>query len=213
MLQVQKFTFNPFSENTYVVYNETGDCIIFDPGLYNAHDEIELSQFIEHKELKPAYLINTHCHIDHIMGNEYISKKYGLELYAHKLEVDILKMGRTTALMYGLHYNPSPEIVHYIDENDVIQLGKESLKILFTPGHSPGSICFYSESSEFVISGDVLFRQSIGRSDLPGGKHETLVNSIKTQMYNLPDETIVYSGHGPETQIGYEKIYNPFVQG
>lgn len=212
MLQVEAFTFNPFSENTYVVYNEHGDAAIFDPGLYTAHDETAITQFIEEKGLKPAYLINTHCHIDHIFGNTYIAEKYGLELHAHQKEVPIIEMGTASATMYGLKYYPSVKIVHYIDENDTIILGKDRLDILFTPGHSPGSISFYNAEAGFVISGDVLFQGSIGRSDLPGGNHEVLLSSIRTELFTLPEHTVVYSGHGPATDIGTEKRFNPFFQ-
>jgi len=212
MLQVQAFDFNPFSENTYIVYNDHGDAIIFDPGTYTAHDEQILSSFIEDNQLTPRYLINTHCHIDHILGNTYVAEKYQLELYAHKNEVPILEMGTATATMYGLHYYPSVKIVNYIDENDTIVLGKDRLQILFTPGHSPGSLSFYNPEAGFVIAGDVLFNRSIGRSDLPGGDHETLLQSIRTQLFTLPDKTIVYSGHGPETYIGEEKQFNPFFR-
>ncbi len=210
MLKVQSFTFNPFSENTYLVYNEQGDGIIFDPGTYTAYDEQELSEFISSNNIKPRYLINTHCHIDHIFGNTYIAEKYQLELYAHVNEVQILEMGAASAAMYGLQYYPSVKIVNFIDEKDMIILGKDQLKILFTPGHSPGSLSFYNAEAGFVISGDVLFQGSIGRSDLPGGKHEVLLSSIRTELFTLPEDTIVYSGHGAPTNIGTEKRYNPF---
>ncbi len=210
MLNIQSFTFNPFSENTYIVYNESGDCIIFDPGMYTASDEKVLTDFITSNNLKPHYLINTHCHIDHIMGNRFVSEKYQLDLHAHQLEERILQMGVASASMYGLHYTPSVDIVNFIDENDTIILGKDQLKILFTPGHSPGSLSFYNAEAKFVVVGDVLFQGSIGRTDLPGGHHDTLLQSVRNQLFVLPDDTAVYSGHGPSTDIGTEKRYNPF---
>jgi hydroxyacylglutathione hydrolase len=211
MLKVQSFTFNPFAENTYIVYDEMCNCAIFDPGMYNASEQMELVQFIEKHQLKPQYLINTHCHIDHIMSNTFISEKYNLKLMAHQNEVQILSMGKASAAMYGLSYHLSVEITQFIDERDVIILGNDALEIRFVPGHSPGSLCFYSATGQFVVSGDALFQQSIGRTDLPGGDHSTLIGSIKSELMSLPDETIVFSGHGPETSIGDERVNNPFL--
>lgn len=213
MLHVQPFTFNPFSENTYLVYNDSKEAIIFDPGLYNSYDEQELLEYIEQNGIKPKYLINTHCHIDHIFGNTFVSEKFSLDLHAHQLESNILKMGKASASMYGLHYRESVDIKVPIDEKDTIVLGRDQLKILFTPGHSPGSLSFYSEEAGFVIAGDVLFRESIGRTDLPGGDYNTLIHSIRTELFVLPENTVVYSGHGPETDIAHEKIHNPFLNG
>ncbi|MCC6818603.1 MAG: MBL fold metallo-hydrolase [Bacteroidia bacterium] len=213
MLKVHSFAFNPFSENTYIVYDEQGNCIIFDPGMYDAYEQKEFSTFINENLLKPQYLINTHCHIDHIMGNTWVSETYGLSLHAHALEKGILEMGRASANLYGLQYQESIPISHFIDTNDVIMLGKHRLEILFTPGHSPGSLSFYNRESNFAIVGDVLFKNSIGRTDLPGGDFETLISSIRTQLFTLADNTIVYNGHGPSTEIGTEKIYNPFLHG
>jgi hydroxyacylglutathione hydrolase len=213
MLKVHAFAFNPFSENTYIVSDELGNCILFDPGMYNAHEQMVLVNFIKENKLKPQYLINTHCHIDHIMGNTFISETYGLSLHAHTLETPILNMGKASATMYGLNYQESVGIGQCIDEKDVIILGKHQLQILFTPGHSPGSLSFYSAESGFAIVGDVLFKNSIGRTDLPGGDYDTLIHSIKSQLFALPDNTIIYNGHGPATEIGYEKLYNPFLAG
>lgn len=212
MLKVQSFTFNPFSENSYIVYDENGDCIVFDPGMYNAHDQQTIEKFILSNHLKPHYLINTHCHIDHILGNTWFSEKYGLDLYAHQNEIRVLDSGLNSATIFGLHYQESVPIKHFIDENDLIVLGKHQLKILFTPGHSPGSLSFYSPESGFAIVGDVLFKGSIGRTDLPGGDYETLIQSIENKLFTLPDATIIYNGHGPFTDIGTEKRFNPFFQ-
>lgn len=211
MLQVMSFTFNPFSENTYILSDEKRNCIIIDPGMYQSQEEQELAAYIRNAGLKPIALLNTHCHIDHIFGNTWVCETYGLELQAHKLETQVLGMGKSSALMYGLHYNESVKIAKYIDETDVIRIGDNELEIFFTPGHSPGSISFYSRKDGFLISGDVLFRNSIGRSDLPGGNHHTLIESIKSKLLVLPDQTRVFSGHGPETTIAYEREYNPFL--
>jgi hydroxyacylglutathione hydrolase len=211
MLQIKKFTFNPFQENTYIIYNDDKECLIIDPGMYSASEQIELDNFIKENRLNPIQLINTHCHIDHIFGNNYCSKKYNLKLHIHENEIPVLESGINTARMYGLNYDESPKADVFIDINKPIQLGHQQLKILFTPGHSPGSLSFYSEEQNFIIVGDALFRQSIGRTDLPGGDYDTLIQSIKTQLLTLPENTIVYSGHGPETTIGHERVYNPFL--
>lgn len=211
MLKVETFTFNPFSENTYIVYDEQGNCILFDPGMYGAEDQMALDSFIQSNHLKPQYLINTHCHIDHIMGNTWASETYHLPLHAHKAEEKILNMGKISAIMYGLQYHESVPITVFIDEKDAIMLGKHRLDILFTPGHSPGSLSFYNAEAGFAIVGDVLFRGSIGRTDLPGGDFDTLIDSITGQLFTLPDKTVIYNGHGPYTDIATEKRYNPFL--
>jgi hydroxyacylglutathione hydrolase len=211
MLKVHSFTFNPFQENTYIVYNEEGSCIIFDPGMYTATEELILSDYIKSKHLKPLYLINTHCHIDHIFGNAWCASHYQLPLQIHALEKPILKGGQLMANMYGLNYTESPEASIFLEPGKTIQLGKDELSILFTPGHSPGSLSFFSSTDGFVISGDALFYESIGRTDLPGGNHMELIRAIREQLFTLPESTIVYSGHGPSTTIGHEKEYNPFL--
>lgn len=211
MLSVQSFTFNPFQENTYILYNEFKECIIIDPGMYNAQEEIALSSYIETNQLTPKLLLNTHCHIDHILGNYFCFQKYNLIPQCHKDETPVLAMGPSTASVYELRYAESPTPVKWIADNEMIKFGNDTLKALYTPGHSPGSLSYYSEDNNFVISGDVLFYQSIGRADLPGGNFTTLIHSIKTRLYTLPEETKVYSGHGPATIIGHEKVYNPYV--
>lgn len=213
MLSVHTFAFNPFSENTYLVSDEHGNCIVFDPGMYDAKDQMVFSDYILEKRLKPQYLINTHCHIDHIMGNTWVSETFGLELHAHKNETRVLEMGKMSASLYGLKYQESVPIKHFLDEKDVLILGEHRLEILFTPGHSPGSLSFYSPESGFALVGDVLFRGSIGRTDLPGGDFNTLMHSISTQLLNLPDSTRIYNGHGPSTDIGTERLHNPFING
>lgn len=211
MLSVQSFTFNPFQENTYILYNEFKECIIIDPGMYNAQEEIMFSDYIAANQLTPKLLLNTHCHIDHILGNYFCFQKYNLITHCHADEMQVLAMAQATANVYELRYAESPTPVKWIADNEKIKFGNDTLHALFTPGHSPGSLSFYSEENNFVISGDVLFYQSIGRSDLPGGNFATLIQSIKTRLYALPEETKVYSGHGPATIIGHEKVYNPYV--
>ena len=212
MLQVDYLTFNAFQENTYFVYNEKGNCLIFDPGMNNSGEEEAFVNFIESKELNPVRLINTHCHLDHIFGNNFVAEKYGLSLEIHEGELPVLQAAPQIGQMYGV---PTPENraeLKFLKAGEKILLDEDSLEILFTPGHSPASISFYDDQSKNLIGGDVLFAGSIGRTDLPGGDYDTLIKSIKEQFMVLADEVIVYSGHGPATTIGAERLSNPFLQ-
>lgn len=211
MLTVKQFVFSPIQENTYVIYNESGDCSIIDPGCYSNNERNELKEFILDSGLRPKYLLNTHCHLDHIFGNKFVHDTYGLILHMHELEKPVLDFGPASGAMYGLPFENYEGERVYISERDTITMGPDVFSILFTPGHSPGSICFYCEEQKFIISGDVLFQRSIGRTDLPGGNYETLIKSIQTKLWPLPDDVTVYSGHGPDTTIGYEKKHNPFL--
>jgi len=212
-MDIAIFTFNPFAENTYITYDDSKECVIFDPGCSNSDEQRQLTDFIESNGLKPVKLVNTHCHIDHVLGNKFISEKYGLPLVSHKGEVGVLAMQPQISTMYGIAYDPSPDISEYLDDGDTLVFGNTALKVLFTPGHSPASISFYNEEAGIVIGGDVLFQGSIGRTDLPGGDFETLAKSIREKLYVLPDDVVVYCGHGPSTTIGVEKKTNPFVTG
>jgi len=212
MTQVVSFTFNPFQENTYIVYDETQTCIIIDPGCYDAHEKAKLVQFIQQNRLTPTRLLNTHCHIDHVFGNAFIADAYGLALEIHAGEEIVLNYVPEVAARYGIPYlEHSPAPKHYINADDLIEFGNTQLKALFVPGHSPASLAFYCETAGFVIGGDVLFKDSIGRTDLPGGNHATLLHSITNQLLILSDDVVVYSGHGPKTTIGREKRNNPFL--
>ena len=157
-------------------------------------------------------LINTHCHFDHIFGARWVANTYNLELYIHPDEEKILNGGPQSALLFGLGFSNYKGPLHFLNEGDTIKLGNDELKVLLTPGHSPGSICFYCEAQHFLIGGDVLFHESIGRTDFPYGNHEQLLQSIKEKLFVLPGETIVYPGHGPATTIEHEKLYNPYLQ-
>lgn len=212
MLTVQTFTFNPVQENTYIVYNEKGECCIIDPGCYFANEEIELKSFISNNSLKPLLLLNTHCHLDHIFGNRFVSKTYNLPLYINQLEKSVLEYGPVSGQLWQLPFDNYDGELKYLQENDKVSLGSDILQVLFTPGHSPGSVSFYSPSDKFIISGDVLFEGSVGRTDLPGGDFKTLEESIKTKLYALPADVIVYPGHGNTTTIGDEMKTNPFVK-
>ena len=212
-MNIKSFTFNPFQENTYIVYDKTKECLIIDPGCYTDAERKELKAFIEEKELRPVKLINTHCHIDHVLGNKFTSEQWDLELYMHKEDLPVLEKVGEIGKMYGLEdYEGSPYPKHFLAQGDTLTFGESSFEILFTPGHAPGHICLYSKENNLLIAGDVIFQRSIGRTDLPGGDHSTLINSIVTQLFPLPNETQVFCGHGPSTNLGYEKEHNPFLQ-
>jgi len=212
MFNIVSFTFNPLAENTYILHDESGDCIIIDPGCYFANERIELSGLIKKNGWAPKYLLNTHCHLDHIFGNKFVSETWKLEPYIHTLEQPVLENAAMAGLSWGLPFDNYTGPIRFLRENDVIRLGGDELKVLFTPGHSPGHVCFYSEAQKFVIGGDVLFKTGIGRTDLPGGNYETLLTSIRARLLVLPGETFVYPGHGESTSIGFEKRHNPFLQ-
>ena len=211
-MEVAVFTFNAFAENTYVLFDKTNDCVIVDPGCNSKEEQDLLVGFINSKDLKPVKLVNTHCHIDHILGNAFISEKYGLELIAHRGEIPVLAAGKMTSDMYGIKYDPSPEISSFLNEGELLTFGETSLEVLFTPGHSPASLSFFHPETKQLIAGDVLFDGSIGRTDLPGGDFDTLIANIKNKFFPLGDDVIVYPGHGPSTSIGKEKQLNPFLQ-
>ena len=211
MIKIKTFTFNPFQENTFVVSDETKEAVIFDPGCHNPEEKAELVAFIEKEDLKPVKLINTHCHVDHVFGNAYIHQKYKLSLEAHPEEDYNLKSAVPYADAMGLKMPVSPEIEIDLSEQKEISFGNSKLEIISTPGHSAGGLSFYSKEGEFVIAGDCLFHSGVGRVDLPGGDADVLIESIKEKLFVLPEDTVVYSGHGPKTTIGYEKMHNPFV--
>jgi hydroxyacylglutathione hydrolase len=213
MFAVKAFTFSPVQENTYILYNEQKKAFIIDPGCYFDEERDELASFLKQTELQPIQLLNTHCHLDHVFGNKWIYETYGLELYLHANEKQVLDFAPASGLMWNLPFDNYNGPLHWLKEGDELEMGDDKLTVLFTPGHAPGHVCFYCKAQNFVIGGDVLFRESIGRTDLPGGHHQTLLNSIRTQLFVLPDETIVYSGHGPATTIGHEKKHNPFLIG
>ena len=210
-MQIKKFTFNPFEENTYIVYDETSQCAIIDPGCYMPEEKEELLGFIAAQKLNPVLLLNTHCHVDHIFGNKLIYDTFGLKPQFHQLELRLLEDAGEYSKQWGIFLEPSPAAEKYLNEGDVISFGNVSLEILFTPGHSPGSLCFYHKQQKIIIGGDVLFQMSIGRYDLPGGDEQTLLNSIRAKLFTLPADVKVLPGHGPETTIGFEKMYNPFL--
>lgn len=211
MISVQSFTANPYQENAYVLFDESNECIIIDPGAYTSQEQNELSHFIESSQLKPVKLLNTHCHIDHVLGNAFVHSMYGLLPEFHSLELELLHAIPGYAPQMGIRYELSPLPETFLPETGNIAFGQSTLELIFAPGHSPGHLCFYSPADNFLIGGDVLFYQSIGRTDLPGGNHQQLVDNIKHKLFNLPTDCVVYPGHGPSTQIGFEKAHNPFL--
>lgn len=210
MLQIKSFVFNPLGENTLVVYDETKECIIIDPGCSDKEENAELRGFIENQGLRVKMLINTHCHIDHVLGNQFVKDHFKVNLLIHRLEEPVLRAVESYAANWGFHQYQSSTPDEFLEEGDEIVVGNQAFSVLFLPGHSPGHVGFYSEKNKVLIGGDVLFLNSIGRTDLPGGNHQTLLDSIRQKVFTLPDDVKVYPGHGPETTVGYEKRTNPF---
>jgi glyoxylase-like metal-dependent hydrolase (beta-lactamase superfamily II) len=178
--------------------------------MYTASEQNAVTHFIRDNQLKPVLLLNTHCHIDHVLGNKFVFDMYGLKPQYHEGEVKVLSVVPAYAPQMGIRYEPSPLPDHYLPETGIISFGNTELKLIFAPGHSPAHLCFYDEADNLLIGGDVLFKGSIGRTDLPGGDYQTLINNIEQKLFTLPADCTVYPGHGPETTIGFEKQYNPF---
>ncbi|RNI33283.1 MBL fold metallo-hydrolase [Rufibacter immobilis] len=210
-LQLKSFTFNPFSENTYVLYDHTQECVVIDPGCSNKQEQQELQSFISANSLKVVRLLNTHCHIDHVLGNKFVSDTYGVPLEIHEADLEVLRAVPTYSTAYGLPQYQEVLPEKFLTEGENILFGETELQVLFTPGHAPGHVVFYHQESKNLIGGDVLFQRSIGRTDLPGGDYATLLESIRTKLFSLPDEVVVHPGHGPSTTIGEEKASNPFL--
>ncbi len=211
MLKIKSFVFSPIQENTYLLYNELNHCAIIDPGCYFDAEKEQMAGFIEQNGLTPKMLLNTHCHLDHVFGNKFTAEKWGLTLQLHEKEKAVLEFAPASGLMWNMPFDNYTGHFNYIKEGDIITIGSDELLVIEAPGHSPGHVCFYCKAQGFIIGGDVLFQRSIGRTDLPGGDHRTLLNSIRHKLFVLPDETRVYSGHGPATTIGEEKAENPFL--
>jgi len=212
MIHIKSFVCNPYQENTYLLYDDNGTTAIIDPGMYGPGEEEAVRTFIETQGLEPTLLLNTHCHVDHVLGNRYIYEQYGLLPQFHEGELPLLMEVQNYAPQMGIRYDPSPIGETFLPDSGSIHFGPNELTLISAPGHSPAHLCFYHRTQGFLIGGDVLFRNSIGRTDLPGGNHQLLLTSITQKLYTLPDETVVYPGHGPETTIGYEKQTNPFIR-
>jgi len=211
MLEIQAFVFNQYQENTYVISDETQSCVIIDPGCYRPEEKQLLVDYIEQNGLKPIYLLNTHGHIDHMLGNYFVKEKYQIPFLTHELVVNELESVPGYAAAFGMNPDPSPAPDQLLEEGDIITFGQTSFEVLFTPGHSAGHISFFHRASHQLFSGDVLFQGSIGRTDLPGGDSQTLMQTIENKLLPLGDEVKVYTGHGGSTTIGQERIANPFI--
>ena len=212
MIKLKKFVFNNFQENTYIIYDETNECVIIDPGCNSKMEDDIILSYINSNNLKPVELLNTHCHLDHIFGNYLFQKEYSLIPKFHKLDLPLYINQKNIADSYGIKFNiPNYNSLH-IDENDKIYFGNNFLNILFTPGHSPGHLCFLNKQENILISGDLIFQLSVGRTDLPLGDFEDLMKSINNKIINLNDNMKIYPGHGNNSNIGFEKKHNPFIQ-
>jgi glyoxylase-like metal-dependent hydrolase (beta-lactamase superfamily II) len=212
-MNIIKQVFSVFEVNTYIVYDSTGECVIIDPACNTKQEQKILIDFIEKNRLKPVKLLNTHCHLDHVFGNKFISETFSLKTEAHKEEEFNINNAVHAAEIYGVKMDKPNPIQNYINEPDKIKFGNSELDILHVPGHTAGSLVFYNENEHFAVCGDVIFKGSIGRTDLPGGNYETLINQISLKLFPLNNNTILYPGHGSETTIGNEKKYNPFLNG
>ena len=211
-MTVSGFTFNAFSENTYLLHDATRQCVIMDPGCYDKAEQQALKAFIREQGLQVVLLLNTHCHIDHVLGNQFIIDTYKVPFLIHEADLSVLRAVPTYAPSYGFPlYNPA-EPTGFLTPGQPVTFGETLLEVRFAPGHAPGHVVFYHEPTETVIGGDVLFQGSIGRTDLPGGNYDTLIESIKSQLLTLPDSVTVYPGHGPATTIGAERRSNPFLR-
>ncbi len=211
MINVHYFTFNGFQENTFILFDETKQCVIIDPGCYSNEEQQELVNYISENDLTPVKLLNTHCHIDHVLGNNFVASKYNIGLEMHKNDIPTLHATPEYGHTFGFNIDPSPDPTTLLEDGDTVKFGNSTLSVLFTPGHSAGHVVFVAHEEKFVINGDVLFQGSIGRTDLPGGDYHTLIESIKTKLLTLDDDFEVYAGHGPSTSIGYERNHNPFL--
>lgn len=211
MVKIEKFVVNPLGENSFVLSDETGECIFIDPGFYYAEEYDEIREYISQQKLKPVKIVNTHCHFDHILGVDFIRKEFGIRFYAHPDDAFWVEKADEQGAMFGFNIAPVNPIDEFIREGEEVRFGNTVLEVIHVPGHSPGHVVFYNRAEKFLIAGDVLFYGSIGRTDLPGGDYHTLINGIRSKLFALPDDTKVYSGHGPETSIGFEKNTNPFL--
>lgn len=212
MLKIHSFEFNPFNENTYLLWDDqTKIAAIIDPGCYDDYEKDELTRFIESEKLNLSFIINTHCHIDHILGVNFIKETYQAKYLIPEKDLPLHSNAVSQGEMFGFELEELQNPDEFISEDKIIKLGNEELKPLFTPGHTPGEYCFYSEKNRICITGDVLFHQSVGRTDLWGGNYDTLMESIKTKLLTLPDDTKIFPGHGIESSIGLEKKQNPFL--
>lgn len=211
MTQIKIFHFNDLEVNTFVIWDETGECVVIDAGCATDYECKALADFISENGLKPVHLLSTHYHIDHILGNKFVSETYQIPVTAHAAGEIFWKHGDLFASSFGVDRRELIAPDKFLKDGDVVVFGAGQLKVLYTPGHADGSVCFYNEKEGYVIVGDVLFYGSIGRTDLPSGNYDAIKKSIHEKLFTLPDDTVVYPGHGPKTAIGFEKMNNPYL--
>lgn len=211
MIQIQSFVFSPFQENTYVLFDETHEAVIIDPGCLMQAEKETLAQFVTQNRLIVKALLQTHAHLDHVFGSAFVKRKYGVKMWMHKNELPILASVENRCQLWGIRGYEPVEADEFIDEGDIISFGNSQLEILFVPGHAPGHLAFVNHAQRFVIGGDVLFKGSVGRTDFPLCDHEALINSIQMKFMTLEDDYRVYAGHMDSTTIGHERRTNPFL--
>jgi len=211
MGKLKTFTFNPFQVNTYVLYDESGQCVIIDPACYEDTEKKILAEFIMKEKLEPLFVLNTHGHVDHILGNNFITKEFNIPLKTHNDSLYFIEKGKEYAQVFGFEIQDQVKPEEFLEDGGVINYGNQQLKLIYTPGHADGSLCFYHQEDGLLFCGDVLFRAGIGRTDLPTGDYEKLIKNIKEKLMVLPEDVVVYPGHGPETTIREEKNSNPFI--
>ncbi len=212
MIKVEKYIVNPLQENTWLLYDETRECIIIDAGFHYKDEKEEILSVIAENSLKPVKLVNTHCHFDHMLGIEFMRNHYNLPFFVHKDDLFLVERAVAQGEMFGFSMKPVLPPDGFISGGETLKFGNSELSIIHVPGHSPGHVVFYAKHEKFLVAGDVLFYGSIGRTDLPGGDYNTLINAIRSELFILPDDTVVYCGHGPETTISFEKTNNPFLK-
>ena len=211
-MNIKTFTVNGFAVNSFVLYDDSGECLIIDPGFYEQKEKDSLLKFISENELKPIKVLNTHCHVDHILGNRFVCEQFQIPLSAHEEDEFLLNRASQMGEIFGFKGVSSPPVDDYLKQDDTVRFGNSEIEVIHTPGHSPGSVSFFNKQDGFIIAGDVLFAGSIGRTDLPKGNYKTLISSIMDKLLILPAETTVFPGHGPSTTIRHEYDTNPFLQ-
>ena len=212
MITIKTFVFNILNTNTYIVFDETKECAIIDAACQEYQEKESLVNFIESNKLKPVKLLNTHCHVDHILGNPFVIEKFNISYEAHPAGKLFWEMAKEFGSVFNLKVDRVIKPAKFLYDGEIIKFGNSELLVLYTPGHADGSVCFLNKEQKFVITGDTLFRESIGRTDLPTANYDLLIKSIKNKLLILDDEYIVYPGHGPATTIGYEKMNNAFLK-
>ena len=211
MLQIKRFVFNPFEVNTYILYDDTNECLVVDAGCYGQDERKDVVDFISSNRLTPKLIVNTHGHVDHVLGNGFLKEEYAVDILGHAADNQLIENANKHGMIFGLRVETPPPLNRELVHNDTIRFGRSELSVIHTPGHSPGGICLHSVDGNFIITGDSLFRSSIGRTDLPGGDFDTLMDSITTRLLSLNENLTIYPGHGPASTIGWERGNNPFL--